>query len=108
MCRSKARLSAGFLFLAVTLSGCAVILPQTYALKEQRPSDLPVRAGLTDVPFFAQEDYQCGPAALAMALDAAVVGYDLEQGQMIRRSGTKRAAPSARSRTVKGSNISRR
>jgi len=73
MCFGKARFPAGFLFLAMALSGCAVILPQTYALKEQRPSDLPVRAELTDVPFFAQEDYQCGPAALAMALNAAGV-----------------------------------
>ena len=61
----KARFLAGFLFLAMALSGCAVILPQSYALKDQRPSDLPVRAELTEVPFFAQEDYQCGPAALA-------------------------------------------
>ncbi|MEK7231912.1 MAG: PA2778 family cysteine peptidase [Pseudomonadota bacterium] len=73
MRRLKARFLAGFLFLAMALSGCAVILPQSYALKEQRPSDLPVRAELTDVPFFAQEEYQCGPAALAMALNAAGV-----------------------------------
>ncbi len=73
MFRLKARFLAGFLFLAMALGGCAVILPQTYALKEQRPSDLPARAELTDVPFFAQEDYQCGPAALAMALNAAGV-----------------------------------
>jgi hypothetical protein len=78
MCHSKARLLAGFLFLAVALGGCAVILPQTQALKEQRPSDLPVRAELTDVPFFAQEDYQCGPAALAMALNAAGVSVTPE------------------------------
>ncbi len=73
MFRLKARLPAGFLFLALALSGCAVILPQTYALKEQRPSGLPLRAELTEVPFFAQEEYQCGPAALAMALNAAGV-----------------------------------
>jgi tetratricopeptide (TPR) repeat protein len=79
MCHSKARFLAGFLFLAVALSGCAVILPQTYALKEQRPSDLPVRAELTEVPFFAQEDYQCGPAALAMALNAAGVSVTPEE-----------------------------
>jgi tetratricopeptide (TPR) repeat protein len=30
---------------------------------------LPQRRELTDVPFFAQEEYQCGPAAMAMALD---------------------------------------
>ena len=73
MCFGKARLTAGFLFLAAVLSGCAFILPQSYALKDQRPLDLPVRAELTEVPFFAQEEYQCGPAALAMALNAAGV-----------------------------------
>lgn len=73
MCFGKARLTAGFLFLAAALGGCALILPQSYALKDRRPADLPVRAELTDVPFFAQEEYQCGPAALAMALNAAGV-----------------------------------
>ncbi|HEV8520567.1 MAG TPA: PA2778 family cysteine peptidase [Burkholderiales bacterium] len=70
---SKARLTAGFLFLSMALGGCAVILPQTEALKTQRPADLPASAELTQVPFFAQEQYQCGPAALAMALNAAGV-----------------------------------
>jgi hypothetical protein len=67
----KARTFAGFLFLCATLSGCSLILPQTEALKEQHPPDLPVRAEVADVPFFPQKDYQCGPAALAMALNAA-------------------------------------
>src|SRR5258706_1528228 len=70
---SKARLTAGFLFLSMALGGCAVILPQTEALKTQRPADLPASAELTQVLFFAQEQYQCGPAALAMALNAAGV-----------------------------------
>jgi tetratricopeptide (TPR) repeat protein len=35
------------------------------------PSRAPPRAELDTVPFFAQEEYQCGPAALAMALNAA-------------------------------------
>ena len=69
----RARLSAGFLFLSVALSGCSLIAPQTYALKEQRPADLPSRAELTQVPFYPQEDYYCGPAALAMVLTAAGV-----------------------------------
>jgi tetratricopeptide (TPR) repeat protein len=34
---------------------------------------LPVSAQLSDVPFFAQEDYQCGPAALAMVAQHAGV-----------------------------------
>ena len=71
MCSIKARFLAGFLFLSSLLSGCAIILPQTSALKEHRPAELPARAELTEVPFFPQEEYQCGPAALAMALNAA-------------------------------------
>lgn len=67
----KARSTAGFLLLGALLHGCAIILPQTEALNENRPANLPVRTELTAVPFFAQEEYQCGPAALAMAMDAA-------------------------------------
>ena len=33
-----------------------------------RPSGLPERVELAAVPFFPQEEYQCGPAALAMVL----------------------------------------
>lgn len=75
---SKARLLAGFLFLSVALGGCAIILPQTEALRAQRPAELPASAELTQVPFFAQEEYQCGPAALAMALNAAGVNVTPE------------------------------
>lgn len=50
------------------LSGCALVLPQTSALDEEKPQGLPGQAELAGVPFFAQEDYQCGPAALAMSL----------------------------------------
>lgn len=78
MCFSKARLAAGFLFASVAIGGCAVILPQTSALKEQRPPDLPVKAELAEVPFFAQEEYQCGPAALAMAINAAGISVTPE------------------------------
>jgi len=70
----KARSIAGFLLLGALLHGCASILPQTQALEEQRPPGLPVRAELTEVPFFPQEEYQCGPAALAMAMTAAGLG----------------------------------
>ena len=70
----KARLTAGFLLLGALLGGCASILPQATALRDQPPADLPPRAELKDVPFHAQEEYYCGPAALAMALNAAGVG----------------------------------
>ena len=75
----KARLSAGFLLLGALLGGCAGLLPQSNSLREQPPSDLPSKAELRDVPFHAQEDYHCGPAALAMALNAAGVGATPEE-----------------------------
>jgi len=43
------------------------------------PKDLPPRAELPDVPFFPQEKYQCGPAALAMAVSSAGVARTPEQ-----------------------------
>jgi tetratricopeptide (TPR) repeat protein len=52
------------------LTGC-VSLPQSNALGGAGGAGLPPRAELDTVPFFAQEEYQCGPAALAMALGAA-------------------------------------
>ena len=54
------------------LAGC-VSLPQTEALRREGGAGLPQRVELDAVPFFAQEEYQCGPAALAMALNAAGV-----------------------------------
>lgn len=75
----KARLSAGFLLLSALLGGCAALLPQTHSLREQPPSGLPPKAELRDVPFHAQEEYNCGPAALAMALNAAGVGATPEE-----------------------------
>jgi len=55
---------AGLLLLA----GCAGLAPQTSALRESLPEGLPARVELTAVPFFPQEEYQCGPAALATLL----------------------------------------
>lgn len=37
---------------------------------EERVASLPPRVELTDTPFFPQERYQCGPAALATVLNA--------------------------------------
>ena len=65
----KASLLAGFIFLL--LGGCAALAPQTRELSQNRPADLPTRAELATVPFYPQEDYFCGPAALAMALNHA-------------------------------------
>lgn len=65
--RAGNRMIAGLLFLALSmlLSGCGILsterLPQT-------PGG-PAKAMVAKVPFFAQEELQCGPAALAMALN---------------------------------------
>ena len=56
------------LLLAALLTACAV---QTRALRQATPLDLSAAVELTDTPFFAQTEYQCGPAALATVLAAA-------------------------------------
>jgi tetratricopeptide (TPR) repeat protein len=62
---------AGVLLLLILLTGCAG--PQVRTLLEHPPAALPPRAELAAVPFFPQQDYQCGPAALATALTHAGV-----------------------------------
>lgn len=69
---AKARVIAGFVFVLSFLAGC-VSLPQSEALRAEGGAGLPPRMELETVPFFAQEEYQCGPAALAMVLNAAGV-----------------------------------
>jgi len=66
--RKSARVLAGVFFLAGGLSGCALIIPQTDALHRTWPADLAEKAEVPGVPFYPQEDYQCGPAALATSL----------------------------------------
>ncbi|MCY7309119.1 MAG: PA2778 family cysteine peptidase [Rhodoferax sp.] len=55
----------------VVLAGCAQFVPQTIQLRSAWPADVPRTLELREVPFFAQTAYQCGPAALAMVMDAA-------------------------------------
>lgn len=62
-----ARAPGGLLLLYLLLTGCAVPLQS----ERLSPSAFPDPVELTTVPFFPQEEYQCGPAALAMALDWA-------------------------------------
>jgi len=52
-------------FLLNLLAGCA-----SFRQKEMPPlpENLPASHELTAVPFFPQEEFQCGPAALAMAI----------------------------------------
>lgn len=76
---TKARLLAGFLFIGALLSGCVIVLPQSSALRSSPPPGLPPSVELKAVPFYAQDEYECGPAALAMALGAAGVGATLDE-----------------------------
>jgi tetratricopeptide (TPR) repeat protein len=62
-----ARVLAG-VFLYALLQGCATLVPQTAALRDKWPGELPAQVELTKAPFFPQREYQCGPAALATAL----------------------------------------
>lgn len=58
------------LALACLLSAC-LAAPQTSALRNNNDASLSAPAFLFRVPFFAQDLYQCGPAALAMMLSAS-------------------------------------
>ncbi len=74
--RENARL-AGVLVLALLmllLAGCASAPP----LAETTERDLPRRTLLADVPFHGQRDYQCGPASLAMVLNASGVAAEVD------------------------------
>lgn len=66
----SARRLAGVSLAALLLHGCALITPQTEELRQHLPTDIPDRVELDKVPFFPQQDYQCGPAALATSLAA--------------------------------------
>jgi hypothetical protein len=58
------------------LAGCSTLdplIPQTVGLRTDWPAGLPRSVELAQVPFFPQDDYQCGPAALAMALSSSGV-----------------------------------
>lgn len=57
----------GIAALSLLLSAC-VSAPQSTQLAQQVPAALSAPVNLEHVPFFPQEDYQCGPAALATVL----------------------------------------
>ncbi|WP_447895808.1 PA2778 family cysteine peptidase [Vreelandella sp. GE22] len=68
---------AGVFMLALWLCGCArspVLLESTY-------QSIAPQAELASVPFFAQSEYQCGPASLAMVL--AYQGKDVTLEELI-------------------------
>ena len=70
----NARLAGVFIILLL-LSGCArnpVLLQSTYQA-------LPPHTEITSVPFYAQTEFQCGPATLAMVLNHQDVETDVKQ-----------------------------
>jgi tetratricopeptide (TPR) repeat protein len=77
--------------LAALLAGCA----GSPRLAEGLPAAAPRSVELASVPFHPQEDYQCGPAALATALGASGVAVDpatlAPQTYLPRRRGTLQA-----------------
>src|SRR3978361_1869587 len=56
---------------ALVLAGCGTLIPQPVALRTDWPAGVPQQVEMTQVPFFPQDEYQCGPAALAMAMSYA-------------------------------------
>ena len=85
----RGALVVGLLFLAA----CAGTPPTPTVTAG---NDLPVRAELTDVPFYPQQAHYCGPAALAMALTWS--GLSVTQDEVAAqtytpgREGTLRSA----------------
>jgi tetratricopeptide (TPR) repeat protein len=59
------------------LAGCAGT-PQSVALRANAPTHLAAAQLLNHVPFIAQDEYQCGPASLAMALAASGIAASAE------------------------------
>jgi hypothetical protein len=60
--------------LAIALSGCTASPP----LVDGLPADAPRSIELAATPFFPQEDFQCGPAALATVLVASGIAVTPE------------------------------
>ncbi len=73
------RLIPGALLIFL-LSACATA-PQTLKLINQPPDNIPSFSELVEVPFFPQQDYQCGPASLATVLQFQ--GIEVTPDQLI-------------------------
>ena len=65
---------AAAVVLALFAGGCSLTPSKSGgpgATHASWPADVPPRIELADTPFFPQDDYQCGPAALATLLGAS-------------------------------------
>lgn len=84
-----ARLLAG-VFLLLLASGCATLFPQASEMRGAWPQALPERAELVDVPYFEQEEFNCGPASLAMTLaDAGIAATPEQLGALVYLPGRR-------------------
>lgn len=72
--QAPARLPALLLALALLLAGCAT--PQAEALRAGGLAGVPRAHDIAGVPYYPQEQDQCGPATLAMALTASGLQRD--------------------------------
>jgi tetratricopeptide (TPR) repeat protein len=73
----NARAVAG-VFTMLLLTACSTT-QQIQMLRSSPPAHLPARAELTQVAFYPQQEHQCGPASLAMALQNAGVNVEPQQ-----------------------------
>lgn len=56
-----------------------MLVPQTMDLRHARPAELPDRIELETVPFVQQDDFLCGPSALAMSIGTIKPDVSLDQ-----------------------------
>lgn len=68
-----------FVCIVFALTGC--VTQQANRLLLEWPVDIPAKIKISDIPFFPQEDYECGPASLAMLFQSAGVNVLPEQLQ---------------------------
>jgi len=84
----RARLVVCALILLSYLGGCATS-PQTRLLLDNSP-DIPQRVELTEVPFFPQQQYHCGPSSLASIINYRGTPVEPDQiAEMIYVPGLK-------------------
>jgi hypothetical protein len=69
--------AGGYVLIALIFSACAST-PMTRDILDHQPQKLEKNKELTDVPFFPQQAYQCGPAALATILSYSGIDVSTE------------------------------